>query len=60
MGRQFILGLILVSFNLFSHAQPIALHPENPHYFIYGGKPRGILKASVIFRMESPVVNTLR
>jgi hypothetical protein len=26
-----------------SRAEPLALHPENPHYFIYKGKPRFII-----------------
>ncbi len=32
-----VIILILLSQNIFN--QPISLHPENPHYFLYQGKP---------------------
>ena len=31
-------AFLIVSY-LFAQTNPIALHPENPHYFIYHGKP---------------------
>ncbi len=31
--------LIILYFTILSHAQPIGLHPENPHYFEYKGQP---------------------
>ena len=31
--------LIILYFTMQSQAQPISLHPENPHYFEYKGKP---------------------
>ena len=31
------ISLVFISIPFFS--QPIALHPENPHYFFYQGKP---------------------
>ena len=34
-----VLILLIVIFSVRVHSQPIALHPDNPHYFIYKGKP---------------------
>ncbi len=31
--------LSLLAFTLAAHAAPLALHPENPHYFLFRGKP---------------------
>ncbi len=33
----FALALLLTGAS--SRAQPLAVHPQNPHYFLYGGKP---------------------
>ncbi len=36
--NKFIVFFLLISFfGISSFAQPISLHPENPHYFIYKG-----------------------
>ncbi len=31
--------LLFIGYSLFAKAEPIKLHPENPHYFMYKGKP---------------------
>jgi hypothetical protein len=31
--------LLLVSFPISAHAKPISLHPDNPHYLFFRGKP---------------------
>ena len=36
--RRLLLGLALVAGTL-AAAQPLALHPDNPHYFLFRGKP---------------------
>jgi hypothetical protein len=41
---QTILPILLASLAL--HAQPLSLHPENPHYFQYRGKPTIIITSA--------------
>ena len=38
-GMKRPLFLLTISFGWLSHSQPISLHPENPHYFLYQGEP---------------------
>src|SRR5215216_2900742 len=35
----FFAAPVFISQYLFAQANPISLHPENPHYFLYHGKP---------------------
>ena len=39
MNKLFLLFLLFIFTCNFMFAQPIALHPENPHYFLYKEKP---------------------
>ena len=39
MLRTVTITFTLLLFSLSILSQPVALHPENPHYFIYKGKP---------------------
>jgi hypothetical protein len=40
LSRHLFAGFVLLLLSLFSHAaEPISLHPENPHYFLFRGKP---------------------
>jgi hypothetical protein len=39
MNKLIILFLFSLFFQINTVAQPISLHPENPHYFTYKGKP---------------------
>jgi hypothetical protein len=39
MNKLNIIFLFLLIICLNSFAQPISLHPQNPHYFLFKGKP---------------------
>jgi len=39
MNKLLLSFLIVILFVVTGFAQPITLHPENPHYFFYKGKP---------------------
>lgn len=39
MNKLLIMLFATIIFPVYSQSQPIALHPENPHYFIFKGKP---------------------
>ena len=38
-GSFFALLLLLAAFSPAFAAEPLALHPDNPHYFLWRGKP---------------------
>jgi hypothetical protein len=40
MYTKSLFAFSLVLFSFASMAQPVALHPDNPHYFLYKGEPR--------------------
>ena len=46
MSKINFIFFILLIFGLNSFAQPISLHPQNPHYFLYGGKPAVLITSA--------------
>ncbi len=41
MKKPALLSIVLVCFSIgFLFSQPVSLHPQNPHYFLYKGQPR--------------------
>lgn len=45
MKTSLIISIILFTF-LGAGAQPISLHPDNPHYFLYNGKPTVLITSA--------------
>jgi len=39
MMKQINIFISLIFINIPLFCQPVSLHPENPHYFLYQGKP---------------------
>jgi hypothetical protein len=39
MKRTVSLFIILFSVSVFAQKKPLSLHPQNPHYFLFRGKP---------------------
>ena len=40
------LGCTLVFFIARAHAQPIGIHPDNPHYYIFHGQPTVLITSA--------------
>src|SRR5687767_15851983 len=45
MGLRDI-GFILLVFAVAASAAPLSLHPENPHYFLFRGKPTVLITSA--------------
>ena len=41
---HFLLALVISA--AVAHAQPISLHPDNPHYFLFNGKPTVLITSA--------------
>jgi len=46
MNKQNFIFFFLLIIGLNSFAQPISLHPQNPHYFLYKGKPTVLITSA--------------
>ena len=46
MNKFVVFFLFLVFAGINVYAQPISLHPQNPHYFVYNGKPAVLVSSA--------------
>jgi hypothetical protein len=46
MNKLVVIFLFSLIFGINAFAQPISLHPQNPHYFIYKGKPKVLVTSA--------------
>ena len=46
MNKLNFIFFFLLIIGLNSLAQPISLHPQNPHYFLYKGKPAVLITSA--------------
>ena len=37
--NKFLILIVLTALSYFSFSQPLSLHPNNPHYFMFKEKP---------------------
>jgi len=44
--NKFLILLVLSALNYFGFSQPISLHPDNPHYFMFQGKPTVLITSA--------------
>ncbi len=44
--KNLIFAIALVCFSVSLFAQPISLHPENPHYFLFKGQPKVLVTSA--------------
>ncbi len=46
MNKLFVLLFTLLFVPVFLHSQPISVHPENPHYFLFKEKPTVLISSA--------------
>jgi|GEM_PF-2540475 len=47
--------LLVVTSSAAIKAQPISLHPDNPHYFLFQGKPTVLITSAEHYGLNNPI-----